>query len=366
MNPSVSVAKHESDSKQFVVQCPQGSAVGEGLFCCSADGKQECCDSKGNGLGIAMSESLARASTANPATASDPNSNTPSGVISTSIPQSGSVAGSNVPTLLVPTTSSSPSSMWPPNAPGHPASLTLKQKAWAIVGVCVFAIVSILVVFYGRKYLKRRRQQQVVTTPPQIVTAPPQTLSSAAPNTVGDNSVIVGTETYGIELNELQATAETAAQVPELPPLPVSASSQAFELPAGPSHYRDFSTDGVKDGRHSSDFLNPVAPEEMLESGPSNAQTVPDVQGDIDETPLRQGSATTTGSYSPPYSFKHGSEVDVLLPPSYEAATNAGPAAAGSSASEQRERVTGTGGMLNAPAGSRRRRSTNAGQTGSP
>ena len=360
-----------SDNKQFVVQCPEGSTVGEGLFCCSADGKQECCDSKENGLGIPTSDSLARAGTANPATASDPNSNSPSGVTTTSNPQSQLVAGSQA-TAVVSKTASSSSSGWTATTSGLPAVSDggiLSTGTFAALGAVVaIAVVALIVMIYrnGWKFWHFRRRQQVVTTPPQIVTAPPQTLSSAAPNTVSDNSVITGTETYGIELNELQATAETAAPVPELPPIPVSASSQAFELSAGLSHDRDFSTDGVNDGRHSSDFLNPIAPEEMLESGPSNAQNVPDVQGDIDETPLFQGSATAPDSDSSIYSFEHGSEINVLLPPSYEAATSAGPAAAGSSASEHRERVNGAEGMLNAPAGSRRRRSTNARQTGSP
>ncbi|MDI1489665.1 MAG: hypothetical protein OHK93_000863 [Ramalina farinacea] len=369
MDSSVSVADYESESKQFVVQCPEGSAVGKGLFYCSADGKQECCDSKENGLGIATSESLARASTANPATASDPNSNTPSGVITTSNPQSGSIAGSQA-TVGVSTTTSSSSSAWSTDASGHPTydvGKTLTSASYASPGIVVVVVlIGFLIYRNGWRFWRCRSQQQVVTAPPQIVTAPPQTLSSAAPNTVGDNSVIMGTETYGIELNELQATAETAAQTPELPTIPVSASGQEFELPAGPSHYRDFPTDGVNDVRHSSDFLNPVAPEEMLESGPSNAQTIPDVQGDIDETPLRQESATAAGSDSPPYSVDYGSEIDVMRPPSYEAATSTGQVDAGSSAAEQGERVTGAEGMLNAPAGSRRRRSTNTRQAGSP
>lgn len=367
MNPSVSVAEHESDSKQFVVQCPEGSAVGEGLFCCSADGKQECCDSKENGLGIATSESLARASTADPATASDPNSNTPPGVITASNPQSGLVAGSQA-TMVVSTTVSSSSSAWPTDASGHSTytvSGALVPATSAVLGFC-FIVAAVVLIFmvhrYGWKFWKRRHQQQVAN----VVTVPPQTLSSSAPNTPGDDNAAVGTESYGIELNELQATAETAAQVPELPPIPVSASGQAFELPAGPSHYRDFSIDGVNDGRHSPDFLNPVAPQEILESGPSNAQAVPDVQGDIDETPLRQESATAPGSDSSSYSCDYGSEIDILRPPSYEAATYTGQVAAGSSVAEQGERVTGAEGMLNAPAGSRRRRSTNARQLGSP
>ena len=363
MSPSTNVAYYESDSKQFVVQCPQGSAVGKGLFCCSADGKQECCDSKENGLGIATSESLARASTANAATASDLNSNTPSGVTTTSKPQSGSIAGSQ---STVGTTASLSSSASPTDASGHQtytASGLLRSVTLAIPGMVVASVLlGLLIHRYGWQVWKLRRRQQVAN----IVRAPPQALSSAAPNTVGDNSVILGTETYGIELNELQVTAETAAQVPELPPIPVSTLGQAFELPAGSLHYRDLSTDGVNDGRRSSDFLNPVAPEEILESGPSNAQAIPDVQGDIDETPLRQESASATGSDSPPYSMEYGSEIDVVRPPSYEAATNAEPVAAGSSASEQGERVTGAEGTLNAPAGSRRRRSTNARQSGSP
>lgn len=363
---SINLADYESDSKQFVVQCPKGSAVGEGLFCCSADGKQECCDSQRNGLGIATSESLARASTANTATAPDPNSNTPSAVVFTSNSQSGSIAIPHVAPLVNSTTaSSSTSSAWSGNASGHavrPASPIVRPIVYTIASIFGFVMVCILGFVYGRVLWKHRQRQRVAN----VVTAPPQTLSSSAPHPPGDNNPAVGTESYGIELNELQASAETAAPVAELPTIPVSTSGQAFELPAGPARYRDFSTDGVNDERNSSDFLNPVTAEEILRSGPSNAQAVSDVQGDIDESPLRQESATDSGSDSTSDSFVYEPEYEIMIPPSYEAAMNEGPVAAASSASEQGERVTGTEGMLNTPAGSRRRRSTNTRQMRSP
>jgi len=52
-------------SAQFIVEC-KGAAVKDGDFCCSSDGKLDCCNDGTNGLGLAASSSSTTAAAANP------------------------------------------------------------------------------------------------------------------------------------------------------------------------------------------------------------------------------------------------------------------------------------------------------------
>ena len=53
------------ESAQFIVEC-KGGAVKDGDFCCSSDGKLDCCNDRKTGLGLAASSSSTTAAAANP------------------------------------------------------------------------------------------------------------------------------------------------------------------------------------------------------------------------------------------------------------------------------------------------------------
>ncbi|KAL9629628.1 MAG: hypothetical protein Q9164_006797 [Protoblastenia rupestris] len=147
---------------QFIVSCANPSVKG-GDFCCSSNGKQDCCSNLDNRLGLAPSSSSARAAVVSPARTATDSTSSDKAIISTIF-----IAGSVSVSTIEPRSSQirSTSSTQSTSTPASSSTSTTKsssssdksQELGLSIGLSVGPVVLFFLLWSGIKYRKNRKR----------------------------------------------------------------------------------------------------------------------------------------------------------------------------------------------------------------